>query len=283
MLNQRFASPTDLREACSILGQAEGRTAILAGGTDLMPRFNRRRAAFRPDVLVYLGRLHLDYIRVEGQALVIGAFATHEDIANSSHVREHAPLLAKACSEIGSPAIRNAGTIGGNVCNRAPFADGATALMALDASMVIASESGDRSMKVEDFITTPFMTYLKPGMIAKEFHIPVMLPEHKWGWQKWGQRRGSFISVASVAVRMKMRDGACSDARICAGAVAPTPFVSKTAPAILEGQPFSESLAEKAGAAVSEEADPQDDSRASAWYRKRIVGILVKRTLIALA
>lgn len=282
MLSQQFISPTDLREACSILSQAEGKTAILAGGTDLMPRFNRRRPAFRPDVLLYLGALHLDYIRIDGQTLVIGACATHEDIANSTDVREHAPLLATACSEIGSPAIRNAGTIGGNVCNRASFADGSTALMALDASMVIASESGDRSIKVEDFVTTPFMAYLKAGMIVKEFHIPVMLPEHKWGWQKLGQRRGSFISVASVAVRIGMQDGACSNARICAGAVAPTPFVSKTAPAILEGQPLSEGLAEKAGAAVSEEADPQDDSRASAWYRKRIVGILVKRTLLAL-
>jgi CO/xanthine dehydrogenase FAD-binding subunit len=282
MLSQQFIRPTDLREACSILSQAEGRTAILAGGTDLMPRFNRRRPAFRPDVLLYLGSLHLDYIRVDGQTLVIGACATHEDIAKSRPVREHAPLLAKACSEIGSPAIRNAGTIGGNVCNRAPFADGATALLALDASMVIASESGERSMKVEDFVTNPFMTQLKPGMIVKEFQIDLMLPDSKWGWLKLGQRQGSSISVASVAVRLKMDGNVCSNARICAGAVAPTPFVSKTASPILEGQPLSESLAEKAGAAVSEEADPQDDSRASAWYRKRIVGTLVKRTLVAL-
>ncbi|MEW6113052.1 MAG: xanthine dehydrogenase family protein subunit M [Thermodesulfobacteriota bacterium] len=283
MPNQQFVSPTDLREACSILCQAKGKIAILAGGTDLMPRFNTRRPAFRPDVLLYLGGLHLDYIRLDGQTLVIGACATHEDIVNSDHVRKHAPLLAKACSEIGCPAIRNAGTIGGNVCNRAPYADGTTALMALDASMVIATESGDRGMKLEDFVTYPLSNFLKPGEILKEIHIPMMLAEHKWGWLKQGQRRGSSISVAAVAVRMKMHDRACSDARIAAGAVAPTPFVSKSAPAILEGQPLSESLAEKAGAAVSEEADPQDDSRASAWYRKKLVGVLVKRTLTALA
>jgi len=255
----------------------------LAGGTDLMPRFNTRRPAVRPDLLLFLGALDLDYIRLERQTLVIGACATHEDIVNSILVREHAPLLAKACSEIGSPAIRNAGTIGGNVCNRAPSADGTTALMALDASMVIASESGDRAMKLEDFVTSPFSNRLKPGEILKEIHIPVMLPDHKWGWMKQGQRRGSSFSVAAVAVRMEMHDRACSDARIAAGAVAPTPFVSKTASAILEGKPLSESLAEKVGAAVSEEADPQDDSRASAWYRKKIVGILVKRTLLAMA
>jgi len=283
VLIQGFIRPTELREACSILAQVECRTAILAGGTDLMPRFNTRRPGFRPDLLVYLGGLHLDYIRVEGQTLVIGTCTTHEAIADSSDVRNHAPLLGKACSEIGSLAIRNAGTIGGNVCNGAPYADGTTALMALDASMVIASESGDRTVKVEDFVTTPFNTYLKRGMIVKEFLIPLMLPEHKWGWLKQGQRRGSSISVASVAVRMKMNDRICSDARICCGAVAPTPFVSKTAPAIVEGKPLSEDLAAKAGAAVSEEADPQDDSRASAWYRKKIVGVLVKRTLLALA
>jgi CO/xanthine dehydrogenase FAD-binding subunit len=283
MPNQQFVSPTDLREACSILCRAKGKIAILAGGTDLMPRFNSRRPAFRPDVLLYLGGLHLDYIRLDGQMLVVGACATHGDIVNSSLVREHAPLLAKACSEIGCPAIRNAGTIGGNVCNRAPYADGTTALMALGASMVIASENGDRGMKLEDFVTYPLSNSLKPGEILKEIHIPVRLPDQKWGWMKQGQRRGSSISVAAVALCMKMHGRACSDARIAAGAVAPTPFVSKNAPVILEGQPLSESLAEKVGAAVSEEADPLDDSRASAWYRRKLVGVLVKRTLIALA
>jgi len=282
MLNQGFVSPTDIREACSILSQAEGRTVIFAGGTDLMSRFNRRRPAFRPDVLLYLGGLHLDYIRAEGQKLIIGSCATHEDISNSSQVREQAPLLGKACSQIGSLAIRNAGTLGGNVCNGASFADGTTALIALNASMVIASANGDRSMHAEEFVRTPFNAGLKTGEIVKEFHIPVRLPEQKWGWLKQGQRRGSSFSVASVAVCLNMDDRICSNVRIAAGAVAYTPFVSKSAPAILEGQPLSEALAEKAGAAVSEEADPQDDSRASAWYKKKVVGILVKRTLIGL-
>ncbi len=282
MLNQQFVSPTDIREACSILGQAEGRAVIFAGGTDLMPRFNRRRRAFRPDLVLYLGGLHLDYIRAEEKKLIIGSCATHEDISGSSQVREQAPLLGKACSQIGSLAIRNAGTLGGNVCNGASFADGTTALIALNASMVISSVNGDRSMQVEEFIKTPFNSGLKAGEIVKEFHIPVMAPEQKWGWTKQGQRRGSSFSIASVASCLNMNGGICSNVRIAAGAVAHTPFVSKTAPTILEGQPLSESLAEKAGAAVSKEADPQDDARASAWYKKKIVGILVKRTLMGL-
>ncbi len=283
MVNQRFVSPTDLREACSILRQAEGRTVIFAGGTDLMSRFNTRRPRSRPDFLLYLGDLHLGYIRAEGQKLIIGSCATHQDISNSSLVSEHAPLLGKACSQIGSLAIRNAGTIGGNVCNGASSADGTTALIALNASMVIASETGDRTVNVEDFVKTPFNTGLKQGEIVKEFQIPVRLSESRWGWLKQGQRRGSSFSVASVAVCLNLDDSVCRNVRIAAGAVAHTPFVSKTASAILEGQPLSEILAEKAGAAVSEEADPQDDSRASAWYRKKIVGVLVKRTLLALA
>jgi carbon-monoxide dehydrogenase medium subunit len=155
--------------------------------------------------------------------------------------------------------------------------------MALDASMVIASESGDRTLKVEQFVTSPFSSGLKSGEIVREFHIPMILPEQKWRWLKQGQRRGSSFSIASVAVCLSMDDSVCRNVRIAAGAVAHTPFVSKAAPAILEGQPLSRTLAEKAGAAVSEEADPQGDSRASAWYRKKIVGILVKRTLTALA
>jgi aerobic carbon-monoxide dehydrogenase medium subunit len=282
MLNQQFVSPTDIREACSILSQAKGRAVIFAGGTDLMPRFNRRRPASRPDLVLYLGGLRLDYIRAEGQKLIIGSCATHEEISNSSQVRKQAPLLGKACSQIGSVAIRNAGTLGGNVCNGASFADGTTALIALDASMVISSENGDRSMQVEEFIKIPFNSGLKAGEIVKEFHIPAVASEQKWGWMKQGQRRGSSFSIASVAACLSMNGGICSNVRIAAGAVAHTPFVSKTAPAILEGQPLSEAFAEKAGAAVSEEADPQDDSRASAWYKKKIVAVLVKRTLMGL-
>jgi CO/xanthine dehydrogenase FAD-binding subunit len=283
MVNQRFESPTNIQAACSILAQAEGRIAILAGGTDLMPRFNRRMPKTQPNLLLYLGKLNLDYICLEGQTLVIGACATHEALADSGAVKEYAPLLGKACSSIGSPAIRNAGTLGGNVCNAAPTADGVAALMALDASVVIAAESGDRLMKVEDFVQGPSKVAIERGEIVKEFRVPVLSARHKWGWSKVGQRKASIISVASVALCMEVQDGICRNGRISVGAVGRIPYVSKAASGILEGRPLTESLAEAAGLAVAEEVVyPREDSRATAWYRKKIIGIAVKQVLTEL-
>jgi carbon-monoxide dehydrogenase medium subunit len=276
---QRFESPTDIRAACALLAQAEGRVAVLAGGTDLMPRFNTRKPAIRPNLLLFLGKLGLGYIRVEGQTLIIGACTTHDAIANSPAVQKHAPLLGKTCSEIASPAIRNAATIGGNVCNAAPWADGVTALLALDASVVIAAAAGDRVMKIAEFVEGPSKVALRRGEIVKEFHVPVMTAGQKWAWRKQGQRKASVISVASVAVSMNLNDGNCRNVRIAVGAVARIPYVSKAAAALLEGRPLTERLAAEAGAAVAAEVTPREDSRASSWYKKKYLTVIVKRLL----
>ncbi len=276
---QRFESPTDIQTACSILAQAEGRVGILAGGTNLMPLYNKRKPLLRPNLLLYLGKLNLSYVRLEGQTLIIGACTTHDAIASAGIVNEYAPLLAKACSEIGSPAIRNAGTLGGNVCNAAPWADGITALLTLDASVVIASENGDRMMKVENFVQGPSKVALGRGEIVKEFQVPVMSGTDKWAWFKQGQRKANMISVASVAMWFKVEDGVCRNVRISVGAVARIPFVAKAAAAILEGRPFSGLPAEEVGAAVAQEANPREDSRGPSWYKKNLLGVIVKRLL----
>ena len=162
------------------------------------------------------------------------------------------------------------------------LADGVAALLALDAAVVIASEGGERFMKMADFVKGPSVTDIGRGEIVKEFHVPVMSAGHKWGWCKQGQRKGSAISVASVAVCMEVRDGLCRDVRISVGAVARMPYVSKSAAAIIEGRRLSALLAEKAGAAVSAEVNPREDSRATGWYRKKVVGTIVKRVISAM-
>jgi len=277
--NKKFISPASIQDACSLLSRSEGKVAILAGGTDLMPRYNKRKPALRPDLLVSLGKLDLDYIRQDGQSLVIGTCSTHSAISNSALVKKYAPLLAKACSEIGSPAIRNAGTIGGNVCNAAPWADSIVALLALDATVVIASEKGERSIKIENFIKGPSSTDIRRGEILQEFNIPVMSNRHKWAWTKFGQRKGSFISIASVAAIMEVDRRISRNVRIAIGAVGRIPYISQAASASIEGQQLSEALANAAGATVSEEAKPRDDGRAAGWYRQEVVGTIVKRLL----
>lgn len=277
--NKKFMSPASIKDACSLLSRSEGKVVILAGGTDLMPRYNKRKPALRPDLLISLGKLDLDYIRLDGETLVIGACSTHSDISNSELVKKYVPLLAKACSEIGSPAIRNAGTIGGNVCNAAPWADSIAALLALDATVVIASENGERAMKIEEFVKGPSSTDIKRGEVLQEFNIPVMSSRHKWAWTKFGQRKGSFISIASVAANMEVDSGISRSVRIAIGAVGRIPYISQAASASIEGRQLSEALANAAGSAVSEEAKPREDGRAAGWYRQEVVGTIVKRSL----
>ena len=214
--------------------------------------------------------------------MIIGACTTHEAISSSEIVRKYAPLLAKACSDIGSPAIRNAGTLGGNVCNAAPWADGVTALLALDASVLIASATEDRLMKVVDLIKGPSQTDIRRGEILKEIHVPVMTNQHKYGWFKQGQRKGASISVVSVAVCMDVENGICRNGFISIGAAGRIPYLSIEAASIFDWQPFSEQLAEKAGIIVSEEIKPREDFRATGWYRKKVVGTIVKQVISSL-
>lgn len=282
MANQQFYRPMDIQTACSILSKAEGTAVILAGGTDLMPRFNKRKPALRPNRLLSLCNLSLNYIRKEAQFLVIGACTTHSEISYSEAIKEHAPLLAKACSEIGSPAIRNAGTIGGNVCNAAPWADGVVALLALDATVVMANENGDRIMRVENFITGPSATDIRRGEFVKEIRIPVMSGQYKSAWTKHGQRKGNLISVASVAVNMEVDRERCRNVKISIGAVGRIPYIAKSASDIIEGKKLSEALAKEAGRIVSDEAIPREDSRATAWYRRKVIGTLVQRVVTSL-
>ena len=159
MSNSDFIVPNDIGIACDQLKQLKGKAHILAGGTDLMVATNLRRLF--PQNLIYIGQLGLDQITVDASNLIIGAGTTITSIIESADAQKKAPLLVDACKEIASPAIRNAATIGGNVCNASPAADGAIALLALDADVTIVSTRGERSVALKDFFTGPGETVLE--------------------------------------------------------------------------------------------------------------------------
>ena len=235
MFANDFLAPTELSQACSLLSREADQTVILAGGTNLMARFNRRLPR-RKVVIVYLGRLGLDYIRVNGGQVVVGACATLADIAASREIRRHLPLLARTCGEMACPAVRNAATLGGNVANGARNADGTAALVALGARVVVASTAGEKKMPIEQFIRSPKIETLKNGGLIKEFEIPALGADEKWGWEKLKQRQGEGRSVVSVAARMKMAGAVCQNIRLVIGAMAPHPSVSPAAAGLLPGK-----------------------------------------------
>jgi len=278
MPNEMFYAPDDLGQACSLLSDLGDKAIIIAGGTDLMPRFNRYRRR-RAEVLVYVGKLGLDFIEETNGRLVIGAAATLSDIMASPMVKEKLPLLARACGEIASPAVRNAATLGGNLMTNARNADGVAALMALGATVVTASNSGESRMPIDPFVSTPKKEKLANGGIVKQFEVPCLTDTDRWAWEKLKQRQGDGRSIVSVSLRAKMEGKICRGIRLVLGAMAAHPFVSKTAVKILEAKPVSPDLVDQVAKEILDETNAATDTRATAWYRQRATQALVRRVL----
>ena len=258
-----------------------GKAHILAGGTDLMSKANRR--LIRPEVLIYIGDSGLDYIRRDGNHVVIGATTSFTKIIDSSLVREKAPLLAEAARNIGSVAIRNMGTIGGNLANGSPAADSATALLAMGANLRVISPNGEKTVGSEAFFVGPGKTLLQSDELLQEVIIPFQEERSKWAYRKLGRRQANTLSVVSVAISLQMNSSTCHSVRIALGAVAPVPMLALKAGVLMEGKPLNGELIERVAGVAAEEINPIDDVRATAWYRRRACGALIKRLLTELA
>lgn len=272
-----FYQPKDLQEACDLLARYGEKATVLAGGTDLMVLMNRRQ--IKPEVLVYIGACGLNYIKEEGGNLVVGAATPHTEIVRSALVQQKAPLLAAVVGTIGSPAIQNTGTLGGNLGNASPAADSAVALLALGASLTLVSAKGERTVAVADFFTGPGETVRQPDELIKEAVIPAEAASLKWAFRKIGKRRADVCPTISMAVAVQMDNGTCQAAHIAIGSVAPTPLLSKKATELLAGKAVTAALIAKAAKAVAGETNPIDDVRASAWYRRRASEVLAKELL----
>jgi carbon-monoxide dehydrogenase medium subunit len=277
MAEGQFFKATRPEEACDLLAKYGGKARLLAGGTDLMVAINQRQ--FSPECIVYIGDSGLNYIKEEGNSLAIGGATSFTEIMNAAVVREKAPLLVEAISHIASPAIRNVGTIGGNLANASPAADSATALLAMDASVKLMSAEGERSVPLDAFFTGPGETVLKPVELIKEVIIPIQGNEVLWGYRKLGKRKAQSLSVVSVAICCAVDGRTWNKVRIALGAVAPTPMLAEEASAILEGKAFSETLIDQSAKAAANATNPIDDVRGSAWYRRRAAEALVKQLL----
>lgn len=272
-----FYKAKSLQEACDLLAQFGGKAKLLAGGTDLMVLMNR--GLVTPGVLISIGECGLNYIKEVDGNLVIGAATPHAEIVRSALVQARAPLLAQVVKTIGSPAIQNMGTIGGNLANASPAADSAAALLALGASLVLASTKGERTVAVADFFKGPGETVLAADEMIKEVIVPAQAAGAKWAFRKIGKRRADVCPTISMAVAAQMDGKQCKSVRIAVGSAAPTPLLSKKASEMLAGKAVDEGLVAQVAAAVAGETSPIDDVRATAWYRRRASEALVKQLL----
>ena len=275
MSNVGYFAPTEVGEALKLLAEYGEKANILAGGTDLVPKINYYE--LRPDNLIFIGGLGLDYIKEEDQKLVIGAGTTWTQIATSTSVLEKVGILAEAAQLGASVAIRNVGTIGGNLANASPAADLAAALLALDAELSLKSEKGDRVVAIKDFFTGPGETVRNPSELLTDISIPV--PKGKTSFLKLGRRKALTLSVANTGVHLIMDGNRCEDARISLGAMAPTPLRCTKAEELIKGKAVDATLISECAAEAVNESSPIDDQRATAWYRKKAGKALVARAL----
>jgi CO/xanthine dehydrogenase FAD-binding subunit len=238
---------------------------------------NRRQLL--PKTLIYVGDIGWNHIEADGDQLVVGATTTHTELTNAPLVLEKAPLLAAAVGQIGSPAIRNMGTIGGNLVSASPAADGAVALLALGAEFKLVSAGGERTVPAETFFIGPSETVIRADELIKEVVIPSQGAGSRYAWYKLGQRKADVCGAISAAILMHLDGGVCTNARIALGAVSPTPLLATEAGSLLPGKSLDEALIEQAATAAMAATAPIDDTRATAWYRKRASGVIVKRLL----
>jgi carbon-monoxide dehydrogenase medium subunit len=276
-----FESPTSLREACRLLAVAGSRP--IAGGTDVIPQM--RDGRFQAATLVDLSRIDgLNSVeRVNGE-IAIGSLTTYTTMLNSPVLQAHAPFLAQVSGVVGGAQTQNRGTLGGNIANASPAGDTLPVLLALNATVDLVSDGGERSMPLADFLRGPGRTAMLPGEIIQQVRF-APLPEGAQSlFLRLGNRRGMLISVVSAAIVMALGEGGrVRDCRIALGAIAPTPIRCPVAEALLLGRRVDAGLIDEAAMAAAAAARPIDDVRASAAYRRHGVRVLARRGLTRLA
>ena len=275
-----YLSPASVEEALDILKSHQGQAQIIAGGTDLTLDFKDQIREVKCLVDIS-GIRELGKIEQDGDNIKIGATVTHRQVASSKLIQEQALVLTEAVLAIGSPQIRNQGTVIGNVVNAQPAADAAVALFALEAKAEITSLNGKRLVPVEELYQAVGVSKVdSTAEIVTALYFPSLRNNQGSAFMRLAQRKALALPMLNVAVVITVQDDHFEEARLVVAPVAPIPFRSRKAEAVLSGSPIGLDAINKAAELAASEAEPRDsDLRGSAEYRKEMVKVLVRRAL----
>lgn len=275
MQYQRVANERQLLEGLSQPG-----SVILCGGTDVIVKM--RSGMLQPKILLDISRVEsLHGIRVEGSSLIIGAATLESDIIRSPLVSQHAPLLGSVLKQLGSVQIRNRGTLGGNIVNASPAADSAIPLLLYNTEVQLVSLADERWVRLEDFFAGPGRTKLEPDEFVRTLRLPIPDSGFQTFFHKVGKRNALTIAIASLGMLLNLVDGVIRELRIAVGSVAPTPLRLRQLEEQLAGRTLDTGFIERACELVAASISPISDIRASADYRKNVIGNLLVRALQA--
>lgn len=281
-MERAFFQPFDLPAAFAMLDEHRG-ARIVAGGTDLMVRARSSRTDV-PASLIAIDRLtELRLMQVSADSgLEIGALVTHGDIESSSAIRRSWSALSDAASLVGSPATRHVGTIGGNVCNASPAMETGSPLLIFDATVELASGRGLRRLPFGAFVTGPGQTAREPDELLKSIILPPLPASDNTGsaYLRLEYRQAMEIAIVGAAALLTIdAGGRCAEARIALTAVGPTCVRATGSEKVLVGRILDAAVLGEAARAAADHARPIDDVRASAAYRRAMVGVMVERSL----
>ena len=272
-----YWEPASFEEALSLLRANTGRAHVLAGGTNLITWIKMERLAV--GCVINIGKVPgLAGIASGDGKLDIGALTTIRAIRNDPAIQAQYAALAEACAAFGSTQIQMMGTIGGNLCNGSPASDTVPALLALDAQLVLAGLDGERTLSVEEFLVGPGKTALREGELLVSIRLQRPQPGTGSAFIKISRVAADLAkaNAAAVLAREGDRITAC---RLAFGSVGPTVLRAWKAEEVFLGQPFSPELALEAGRVASQEIQPIDDVRSTAWYRREVVEALTHDVL----
>jgi len=274
--------PGSVAAVLNLLATAPGEWTPIAGGTELMVAFAAGRLGAHKLVNLW-GIPDLRFIKSTPEHFEIGACTTFLDLRSHAGLAAELPLLAKSASWIGSIANQSRATLGGNLVNGSPAADSSPALLVYEAEIEMISQRGSRRIPYAEFHTGYKRSVLAADELLYAIHVPKRFAHHRQYLRKVGTRRAMAVSKVALAATALFQDNVVGEIRLAAASLAPFPVRLYKTEAALLGQPVTKETVQAAQLALLAEAQPIDDIRSTAEYRRRVAANLLCEFLLGLS
>ena len=266
-----------LEQAFDLIDQYGEEARILAGGQSLMATLNMRLST--PKILIDINKIGgMDQIKLDNDKIVVGALARHTKVANSSDIKKYAPLVSKALPHIAHQAIRNRGTFGGSIAFADPAAELPAVSLALEASFVLQSRNGIRTLPAKDFFLGLFDTALKKDEIIIAIEIPIIKDDENYSFMELSRRQGDY-AIIGIAAQGNIKSGIFSNMRLAYFGAGDRPLIAQNAINILEGERHTAELIKAVEESLSLDLDPMDDLNGPASMKMHLARVITSRTL----
>ena len=267
----QYFAPRKIEEALEILTECGKEIKVIAGGTDLLIQYYDR--LYEVNSWLDLKNIkELKEIKIHQNQMEIGAIVTHTQLEKSEDIKKYFPILSQAAADIGSPQIRNRGTVGGNIVNASPAGDLLAPLIAYKAKFKLLSGKDETLVAAENFFLGPKKTILRPDQLLTQIILPLPKKKTYGCWIKIGKRKALIIATITLALVVEMAEDnkTVKDVRTCLGSVAPTPIEIKEIRKKIVGKNFNQLDFAELGQIVEDKISPIDDIRGTREYRKDV-------------